>query len=185
MYSKRNAVILLRMFNRQNTIISIQFAVSVNLQQGVYINCAGDKMFTFVSNLNSMNCHQWIRNIMKKKKKKRKRKTEKKKKKEMFVCLLVAYRPSNMLVYLRDGSAQTSFTCCHTETEVADKTFHLTQSQYTDTRSTSPSADHISPGAWQGSHWNANYYMTQSGKILSQVGSKPPIFRSQGECLNH
>ena len=23
------------------------------------------------------------------------------------VCLLVAYRPSNMLVYLRDGSAQT------------------------------------------------------------------------------
>ena len=25
----------------------------------------------------------------------------------MFVCLLVAYRPSNMRVYLRDGSAQT------------------------------------------------------------------------------
>ena len=24
-----------------------------------------------------------------------------------FVCLLVAYRPSNMRVYLRDGSAQT------------------------------------------------------------------------------
>ena len=26
-----------------------------------------------------------------------------------------------------------SFTCCHTEIEVADQTFHLTQSQYTDT----------------------------------------------------
>ena len=25
----------------------------------------------------------------------------------LFVCLLVAYRPSNMRVYLRDGSAQT------------------------------------------------------------------------------
>ena len=42
--------------------------------------------------------------------------------------------------------------CCLTETEVADHTFHLTQSQYTDTRSTSPSMDPITPGAWQGSH---------------------------------
>ena len=45
-----------------------------------------------------------------------------------------------------------NFTCCHTETEVADQTFHLTQSQYTDTGSTSPSTDPITPGAWQGSH---------------------------------
>ena len=49
-----------------------------------------------------------------------------------------------------------NFTCCHTEIEVADQTFHLTQSQYTDTRPTSPSADPITPGAWQGSHWSAN-----------------------------
>ena len=47
-----------------------------------------------------------------------------------------------------------NFTCCHTE--VADQTFHLTQSQYTDTRPTSPSADPITPGAWQGGHWSAN-----------------------------
>ena len=50
-----------------------------------------------------------------------------------------------------------NFTCCHTETEVADPTFYLTQSQYTDTGPTSPSADPITPGAWQGSHWNANF----------------------------
>ena len=43
------------------------------------------------------------------------------------------------------------FTCCHTETEAADQTFHLNQSQYTDTGPTSPSADPITPGAWQGS----------------------------------
>ena len=49
------------------------------------------------------------------------------------------------------------FTCCHTETEVADQTFYLTQSQYTDTGPTSPSADPITPGAWQGSHWSANF----------------------------
>ena len=36
-----------------------------------------------------------------------------------------------------------NFKCCHTETEVADPTFHLTQSQYTDTEPTSPSADPI------------------------------------------
>ena len=52
-----------------------------------------------------------------------------------------------MLVYLRDGSAQTIFTCCHTEVEVADQTFYLTQSQYTDTGPTSPSTDPIMPGA--------------------------------------
>ena len=34
-----------------------------------------------------------------------------------------------------------NFTCCHTEIEVADQTFCLTQSQYTDTGPTSPSAD--------------------------------------------
>ena len=33
------------------------------------------------------------------------------------------------------------FTCCHTEIEVADPTFHLTQSQYADTGPTSPSTD--------------------------------------------
>ena len=80
-----------------------------------------------------------------------------------------------MHVHLRDGSTQTimtglllfvgcltsqqqasvsqgricsdNFTRCHTEIEVADQTFYLTQSQYTDTGPTSPSADPISPGA--------------------------------------
>ena len=50
-----------------------------------------------------------------------------------------------------------NFTCCHTEIEVADPTFYLTHSQYTDTGPTSPSADPITPGAWQGSHWSANF----------------------------
>ena len=34
---------------------------------------------------------------------------------------------------------------------------YLTQSQYTDTGPTSPGADPITPGAWQGSHWSANF----------------------------
>ena len=53
-----------------------------------------------------------------------------------------------------------NFTCCHTEIEVADPTFYLTRSQYTDTGPTSPSADPITPGAWQGSHWSANFWVT-------------------------
>ena len=52
------------------------------------------------------------------------------------------------------------FTCCHTEIEVADQTFHLTQWQYTDTGPTSPNTDPITPGAWQGSHWSANFEVT-------------------------
>ena len=52
-----------------------------------------------------------------------------------------------MLVYLRDGSSQTIVRAA-TQTEVADPTFYLSQSQYTDTEPTSPSADPITPGAW-------------------------------------
>ena len=68
-----------------------------------------------------------------------------------FVCLfsLLLNVPFHKLVYFRDGSAQTIFTCCHTEIEAADQTFYLTQSQYTDTGPTSPSADPITPGAWR------------------------------------
>ena len=53
-----------------------------------------------------------------------------------------------------------NFTCCHTEIEVADQTFYLAQSQYTDTEPTSPNADPITPGAWHGSHWSANFEVT-------------------------
>ena len=53
-----------------------------------------------------------------------------------------------------------NFTCCHTEIQVADQTFYLTQSQYTDTGPTSPSADPVTPGAWQGSHWSAHFEVT-------------------------
>ena len=53
-----------------------------------------------------------------------------------------------------------NFTCCRTEIEIAYPTFHLTRSQYTDTRPTSPSADPITTGAWQGRHWSANFEVT-------------------------
>ena len=48
------------------------------------------------------------------------------------------------------------FMYCHTEIEVADQTFYITQSQYANTRPTSPSTDPLMPGAWQGRCWSAN-----------------------------
>ena len=75
-------------------------------------------------------------------------------------CLFVACLTSQQQASVSQGRiCSDNFTCCHTEIEVADPTFYLAQSQYTDTGPTSPSADPISitPGAWQGSHWSANF----------------------------
>ena len=76
-----------------------------------------------------------------------------------FVCLLVGCLTSQQHASVSQGRiCSDNFTCCHTELEAADQTFHLTQSQYTDTGPTSPSADPITPGAWQGSHWLSHWY---------------------------
>ena len=73
------------------------------------------------------------------------------------VCWLLACLTSQQHASVSQGRiCSDNFTPCHTEIEVADETFHLTQSQYTDTRPTGPSTDPITPGAWQGSHWSAN-----------------------------
>ena len=74
------------------------------------------------------------------------------------VCLLVGCLTSHQQASVSQGRiCSDSFTCCHTEIEVADQPFYLTQSQYTDTGPTSPSADPMTPGAWQGGHWSAKY----------------------------
>ena len=76
----------------------------------------------------------------------------------MLVCLFVGCLTSQQQASVSQGRiCSDNFTCCHTEIEVADQTFYLTQSQYTDTGPTSPSADPITPGAWQGSHWSVNF----------------------------
>ena len=77
------------------------------------------------------------------------------------LCLLVGCLTSQQHASVSQGRICTdNFTCCHTEIEVADPTLYLTQSQYTDTGTTSPSADPITSDAWQGSHWSANFKVT-------------------------
>ena len=106
---------------------------------------------------------------------------------QTLVCWLVGCLTSQQHASVSQGWICTNnFTCCHTETEVADQTYYITHSQYTDTGPTSPSADPIMPGAWQGRHWRANFEvtgMTRPGKISSQAGFEPWIFRYRGGCL--
>ena len=62
-----------------------------------------------------------------------------------------------------------NFTCCHTEIQVADQTFHLTLLQYTEAGPTSPSTDPITSGARQGSHWSANFFKVDSNSGSSAL----------------
>ena len=74
------------------------------------------------------------------------------------VCLFVGCLTSQQHVSVSQGRiCSDNFMHSHTDIEVADQTFHLTQSQYIDTRPTSPSTDPIMSGAWQGKYWSANY----------------------------
>ena len=62
-------------------------------------------------------------------------------------CLLVGCLTSQQQAGVSQGRIfSDNFTCYHTEIEVANQTFYFTQSQYTDTGPTSPSADPITPG---------------------------------------
>ena len=103
--------------------------------------------------------------------------------------LFVGRLTSQQHVYVSQGwICSENFTCYHTETEAADQTFYLIQSQYTDAGPTSPSTDPVMPGAWQGSHWSAKFEvtgMTRPRKIPSQMGFEHRIFCPQGGCLNH
>ena len=104
-------------------------------------------------------------------------------------CLLVGCSTSQQQASVSQGRiCSDNCTCCHTEIEVADQTFYLTRSQYTDTGPTSPSADPITPGAWQGSQWSANFEvtgMTRPRKNPGASGIRTRIFRSRGGRLNH
>ena len=97
------------------------------------------------------------------------------------VCWLVGCSTSQQQASVSQGQiCSDNFTCCHTEVEAADPTFYLTLSKYTDTSLTSPSADPITPGIWQGSHWSANFEvtgMTRPGKIPSPAGFELLIYR--------
>ena len=67
-------------------------------------------------------------------------------------CLLAGIRPSNMLVYLRDGYAHRTIMRTATLRQKLPIKFSICQSQYTDACPSYPSTGPIIPGAMQGSH---------------------------------
>ena len=92
-------------------------------------------------------------------------------------CLLVGCLTSQQHASVSQGRiCSDNFTCCHIQIEVADQTFHLTQSQYADTGPTSPSID-PTPCAWQGSHWSANFEVTGMARPRQNPGASG--FRTQ------
>ena len=101
----------------------------------------------------------------------------------LFVCLYVGcLTPLQHASVSRGRICSEKFTCYHTEKKVADQTFYLTQSLYTDTGPTSPIADPITSGTLQGSHLSA---MNRPGKTaMAQAGTDSWIFRSRGGRLN-
>ena len=83
-----------------------------------------------------------------------------------------------MLVYLRDGSAKTIVRAA-TLRQVADQTFYLTRSRYTDTGPTDPSADPLTPGAWQGSHWSTNFFSRPENPMVQAGLERTPDLLSR------
>ena len=103
----------------------------------------------------------------------------------VFSCLTSQQHASVSQGRIWEGSC----TCCHTEIEVADQTFHLTQSQYTDIGPTSPSTDPISQGTWQGSQFLSHWYDSTPKKSRrkrdSNLGSsalEADTFGQRGGC---
>ena len=77
------------------------------------------------------------------------------------VCWLLACLTSQQHASVSQGRiCGDNRTRCHTERDIADQNFYLTESQYTDTGPISPSADPLTPGAWQGSHWSVKIEVT-------------------------
>ena len=77
-----------------------------------------------------------------------------------FVCWFVSCLfnvPATRYGLPRGRTCSDNFTPCHSKTEVASRTRHLTQSRYTDNGSTSPSTDPITQGVWQGSHYSTSF----------------------------
>ena len=88
------------------------------------------------------------------------------------------------------GTDLYSCKCCHTEIEVADQTCrYLTQSRYTDTEPSSPSADARTPDAWQGSHWSTTVEvpgMTGPRHFPAERAAiEPQVCRSGGGRPDH
>ena len=76
-------------------------------------------------------------------------------------CSFVACLTSQQQASVSHGRiCSDNCTCCHTEASCRSNVLSHPVTQYTDTETTSPSADPITQGVWQGSHWSINFQVT-------------------------
>ena len=107
---------------------------------------------------------------------------------QQFVCWFFGCLTPQQHASVSQGRiCSDNVTCCHTEIEVTDQAFHLTQSQNTDTRLTSPSTVPFTPGAWQSSHWSAkfevNWYDSTPEKSQCKQDSNPGSSALEADAL--
>ena len=69
-----------------------------------------------------------------------------------------------------EGICADTYTCCHTDTEVAGQTCNLTRSQYTHTGPIIPNANPVPLGAWQRSHWSTARHTRRSSTVMERTG---------------
>ena len=90
-------------------------------------------------------------------------------------------------MYLRDGPAETGVRAATFRWKLHIQVFCFTQSQYTDTGPTCPSADPITADAWQGSHWStkslSHWYDWTWRKSHDESGNGTQVCRSRGGRL--
>ena len=99
-----------------------------------------------------------------------------------FCCLLVVQRPSNMLECLRDRDAQTMYLLPHWDIRCRPNLLSHPIVVYWH-QANQPSADPLSPGAGQVSHWITNFQvrgMTWPRKrSMATAGIKPTTWTGQ------
>ena len=113
--------------------------------------------------------------MMKRRRWRRMRLEKEKKMKERTMMMVMIMKKKKLFVgcYMSQqhaGVAQgriysDNCTCCHTKTKVADSTFYLDQSRYTDTGLTSLSADPITSSNQEDSKWNTDFIVTGTTDI--------------------
>ena len=78
-----------------------------------------------------------------------------------FFSFVVCFTSQQHACVSQERICSDKLTCCHTEIDFADQTFYLTQPPHSDTGSTSPCADPMTPDARQGSQRSIKFDVTR------------------------
>ena len=104
---------------------------------------------------------------------------------EEFCWLLACFTSQQHASVSQGWIRSDNCTCFHIETEVADQTFYLTHSKYTDTRPTSHSTDPITPSVGKIATGVSIWYDLTCKHPYGQSGIGSQICCARDRRLNH